>query len=88
MTSINPTHLEVSFTHVRCTDNVIRYTVYLGRREGRGELSYQTTGAELSLKVGPLLSYEEVFVQVSAITTSGEGQRSDSVHARPGEGSK
>ncbi len=76
------------FNRLRGSGINAQYTIYLVRDEGRAELSYQTTGAEPSHKVGPTLPYEEVHVQLSATTASGEGPRSEAWHAQAGEGSK
>ncbi len=79
----------VNFDPPERSDLVTQYTVYLNRSECEpGEVSYETAGPELSLEVGPICSYEEVLVQVSATTAGGEGPRSDGGQGRTQEGRK
>ncbi len=76
-TSVNITHLEVCFNSQRGSGIDTQYTIYLVRDEGRAEPS---TGVEPSHKVGSILPYEEVHVQVSAASTAnGEGPGSAGV---------
>lgn len=80
------THLTVSWTPLECSEPVIYYTVYLAKNEhGLDELPYKTNGTNLSLKVGPGLLYETIFLQVSATTAHEESARSEGVWAQPGK---
>lgn len=91
MTSLSTTHLNVSWSPLKCSEVVTQYTVYLARNKqspGLSQLSYKTNGSNLSLKVGPTLPYEEVIVKVSATTAHGEMAWSKGVWAQPGKGSK